>query len=85
MSPWKLVSIWFLLPHAVVVKKKQNKKNKKMKRETVATQSNSFAIYGQIDERYTKMSLFLIDKQSRLVLQSSKLFLIMSRTIDQYI
>ena len=56
-----------------------------MKRETAATQSNSFAIYGQINERYTKMSLFLIDKQSRLVLQSSKLFLIMSRTIDQYI
>ena len=27
-------------------RKKQNKKNKKMKRETVATQSNSFAIYG---------------------------------------
>ena len=45
MSPWKLVSIWFLLPHAVVVKKKK-KKNKKMKRETAATQSNSFAIYG---------------------------------------
>ena len=56
-----------------------------MKRETAATQSNSFAIYGQINERYTKMSLFLIDKQSRLVLQSGKLFLIMSRTIDQYI
>ena len=66
-------------------KKNKTKKNKKMKRETAAAQSNSFAIYGQIDERYTKMSLFLIDKQSRLVLQSGKLFLIMSRTIDQYI